>query len=156
MMTSLTRAALLLFTCFTSEVQASAEKQAEKPRVELEFRRAETKPSEGLTELTVPDTNDKIYVHKLADATNRDIAEARVVDDDGRGKPAIEIKFTKEGAKKMAKLSEQQQDKPLAILLDGKLISAPVVRAQFSERALITGAFTKEQVKDLVNNINGR
>lgn len=56
----------------------------------------------------------------------------------------------------MAKLSEQHKDKPLAILIDGKIISAPFVRAKFSERALLTGNFTKEEVDNLVKGINGK
>lgn len=154
-MTFLTRAALLLFACLAGVAQASADKPAEKPRVKVEFRRAETKPAEGLTEATIAGTKDKVYLPKMADATNDDIAEARSAED-GRAKPAVEIIFTKEGAKKMARLSEHHKDKPLAILVDEKVISAPVVKAKFSERALITGNFTKEEVDKLVKDINGK
>ena len=94
-------------------------------------------------------------MHKMADATNDDIAEARSAKD-GQAKPAVEVIFTKDGAKKMAKLSEQHKDKPLAILVDGKVISSPFVREKFSERALITGNFTKEEVGKLVQGINGK
>ena len=127
----------------------------EKPKVKVEFRRAETKSAEGLTEAIVVGTRDKVYLHKTADATNADIAEARAVVDDNN-KTFIEITFTKEGAKKMAALSEAQRDKPLAILVDGKVISAPIVRAKFSARAQITGKFTKEEVEKLVKAINAK
>ncbi len=131
-------------------------KPAEKPRIKFEFHRAETKPAEGLTESTVAGTNEKVYVYKFADITNQDIAEARIVKDDGPVSPAIKIIFTKEGAKKMAKLSEQHINKPLAIVVDGKVISAPIVKVRFSDQVLITGNFTKEQVDELVNGINGK
>jgi len=145
-------AALLCLTC-TSQIPAN--KPTDKPPFKVEFRRAERKPAEGLTEAIVAGTADKVYLHKSADATNADIIEARAAED-GQQRPAVEIIFTKEGAKKMAKLSEQHKDKPLAILVDGKVISAPVVRAQFSERALIGGNFTKEEVARLVKGINSK
>jgi preprotein translocase subunit SecD len=154
-MAPLTRSALLLIACFTGVAQASADKPAEKPRVKVEFRRAESKPAEGLTEAMVAGSMDKIYLHKMADATSEDIAEARSRED-GQGKPAVEIIFTREGAKKMAKLSEQHKDRPLAILVDGKVIAAPIVRAKFSERSMITGNFTREEVDKLVKGINGK
>ncbi len=156
-MASLTRAALLLFACFAGAAEAAADKPAEKqPRVKVEFRRAETQPAEGLTESTVAGTTDKVYVHKMADVTTQDIAEARLVEDCGFGMPAIEFIFTTEGAKKMAKLTEQHKDKPLAILVDGKVISAPVVKGIISDRALVSGRFTKEEVDKLVAGINGK
>jgi preprotein translocase subunit SecD len=154
-MTSFTHATLLLFACSVCVAQATADKPVDKPRVKVEFRRAETKPGEGLTEATVAGTKEKVYLHKTADVTAEDIAEARPAED-GRGKPAVEVIFTKEGGKKMAKLSEQHREKPLAILVDGKVISAPVVRAKFAERALITGTFTDEEVAKLVKSINGK
>jgi preprotein translocase subunit SecD len=56
----------------------------------------------------------------------------------------------------MAKLSEQHKGKPLAVLVDGKVIGAPIVKAPFSGRALITGNFTKEEVDKLLRGINGK
>ena len=154
-MASLTHTVLPLFACFVGLAQASADEPVEKPGIKVEFRRAETNPAAGLSEAMVTGTNGKVYLHKMADATNDDIAEARSADD-GQARPVVEIIFTKEGATKMAKLSEQHQDKPLAILIGGKVVSAPVVRSRFSERVLITGNFTKEEVDNLVKGINGK
>lgn len=61
-----------------------------------------------------------------------------------------------EGGKKMARLSDQHREKPLAILVDGKVIAAPVVREKIAERALITGNFTEEEVAKLVKSINAK
>src|SRR5207244_10186356 len=130
-------------------------KPDEKPKVKVEFRRAETKNADGLTPATIAGTDEKIYLHKTADATTADIADARV-GVDGACNPAIDVTFTKDGAKKMAALSEKHQGKPLAVLIDGKVVSAPVVRAKFSDRAQITGQFTKEEVEKLVKAINAK
>jgi len=154
-MISLSRAALLLFACLGCAFQALADEPAEKARAKVEFRRAETKAAEGLTEATVAGTGAKVYLHKTADATNVDIAEARFTVD-FNGNPAVEVIFTKEGAKKMAALSEEHMNKPLAILVDGKVISAPRVTAKFSERALITGRFTRDEVDKLIKSISAK
>src|SRR6478672_6188146 len=117
----------------------------DKEKVTVEFKRAEAKAAEGLTAATIVGTNEKVYLHKTADATSADIAVARAAKD-ANEKPIIEIEFTKEGAKKMAALSEAQKNKRIAILVNGKVLSAPVVRAKLSSRAQITGKFTQEEV----------
>jgi preprotein translocase subunit SecD len=146
---------MLAVLCAGFAVPVWAEKPDEKPKVKVEFRRAEAKNADGLTAAVVAGTTDKIYLHKAVEATNADIAEARVALDNAAN-PAIDILFTKEGAKKMEALSEKHQDKPLAILIDGKVVSAPVIRAKFSDKAQITGKFTKEEVEALVKAINAK
>ena len=134
--------------------EATDESQAPlKPAsIGLEIRRAEQKPAEGLTEAMVAGTDDHIYLYKTAETTNEDIAGVRVAKD-SQGNPAAEIIFTAEGAKKMEKLSAQHKDKPLAILIDGKVITAPLVRETLSQRIRITGRFTQEDVEKMVEGI---
>ncbi len=130
--------------------------QADEPvKAKLEFRRAETKPAEGLTEAMVLGQKDKIYLHKAAELTEADVAEVRV-GMDRFSDPCIDITFTKKGAEKMAKLSESHIDKPLAILVEGKVISSPTVYSKFSDQAQITGRFTKEEAEKLVKAIKSK
>lgn len=152
-MRSLFRGSLFAVACIGMSLPLASARLDEKPKVKVEFRRAEAKAAEGLTEAIVEGTTEKVYLHKTAAATNADIAAARSAEDDNK-KPVIEIEFTKEGAKKMAALSEAQKNKRIAILIDGKVVSAPVVRAKFSTHAQITGNFTKEEVEKLVKAIN--
>lgn len=154
-MHSLFRQSALMVACLGLVFPLASARPDDKPKVKVEFRRAETRSANGLTEATVVGTKEKVYLHKTADATNADIAEARAAVDDNN-KPFIEITFTKEGAKKMAALSEAQKNKPVAILIDGEVISAPIVRAKFSARAQITGKFTKEETEKLVKAINAK
>lgn len=118
----------------------------------VEFRRAETSPAKGLVEAKVEGTNNKVYLHKEAEIAADDIDSARV-GDDGFGNPAIEFTLTKEGGKKLAKLSDDHRNKPLAIVVDGKVISAPIIRAKISEKALITGKFTQKEAEQIVRAI---
>jgi preprotein translocase subunit SecD len=152
-MMALLRVSALAIVSVGFVLPARGDKPDEKPKVKFEIRRAETKAADGLIEATV--AGEKIYLHKTPDATNEDIAEARVVENSGQ-KAAIEVVFTREGAKKMATLSEQHTNKPVAILIDGKVISTPVVKTKFSERARITGEFTKEQAEKIVKDLTGK
>jgi preprotein translocase subunit SecD len=151
-MMALLRPALLAIVPLGVGLPVRADKD-EQPKVKLEVRRAETKAADGLIEATV--AGKKIYLHKTAEANNEDVAEARVVEAEGK-KPAIEIVFTKDGAKKMATLTEQHIDKPVAILIDGKVVAAPVVKAKISDRAQITGEFTKEDAEKIVKGLTGK
>ena len=154
-MARLTQMVCLLLASLLGVPQAGADKPDKKPRVRLEFRRAETKPAEGLTEATEMGPGVKVYLRKMADITNEDVAEARVAEA-ALGRPALEFIFTKEGARKMARLTEQHQDKPVALVVDGKVLSAPTVRGKLSTKAMITGRFTKEEAERIVRGLTGK
>jgi hypothetical protein len=139
----------------TSPPLDSSEMPATKPSIIVAFRRAENQPGEGLTETIVAGTTQKVYLHPSADATNEDIAESRAALDDQQN-PAVEITFTEAGAKKMAKLTEEHLNKPLAILVDGKVVSAPMIISGLGNKARITGNFTQDEVNRIVRGITGQ
>ena len=63
------------------------------------------------------------------------------------------IVLTDAGAKKMAELSATQSDKPIALLLDGQVIWAPIVRGSIGKEALLTGGkggLTQQQIDRLI------
>jgi outer membrane protein assembly factor BamB len=55
----------------------------------------------------------------------------------------------------MARVSEQHVGKPIAVVVGGKVISAPVVRGRFSKRAEVTGRFSREDAEQIVKEIKG-
>ena len=118
---------VVLLSTLVGALFQTAQKQDEKARVKIEFRRAETSPGEGLTEATEPGTSRKIYLHKTADVTAADIAEARP-SQNADGKPVMEITLTKEGEEN-GRPDRKAISKPLAILINGKLVMAPVVHS---------------------------
>lgn len=70
---------------------------------------------------------------------------------DGYGNPVVDIEFNAGGAGTFANVTARNVNKPLAILLDKKIISAPNVREPISGgRAQISGNFTIDEVQDLV------
>jgi preprotein translocase subunit SecD len=122
------------------------------PRVEI--RRAEKAPADGLTEAVVVGGKDKVYLHKAAALTAADIASARAAGTPQD--PSLEITFTEAGAKKAAKLSEDHADRPLAVLVGGKVVAAPVARAKFGGTVRVTGSFTAEEAAKLAKVIGGK
>lgn len=87
--------------------------------------------------------------------TGADLSSAKVVFDNTTGKPAVSIQFTKEGGEKFATITERNVKKPLAIVLDGQLVSAPIVQEKITGgSAQITGNFTMEEAKTLVIQLN--
>jgi preprotein translocase subunit SecD len=52
---------------------------------------------------------------------------------------AVKVYFSDAGAQKMRALSSVQKEKLIAMILDGKVIFAPRIRAEISKDAVITG-----------------
>lgn len=69
--------------------------------------------------------------------------------------PEVALEFDSEGAKLFEKLTEKNIGKPIAIFLDGELISAPTVNAKIPDgSAVISGRFNLLEAKELSRNLN--
>ncbi|MBI3625452.1 MAG: protein translocase subunit SecD, partial [Candidatus Rokubacteria bacterium] len=89
-------------------------------------------------------------VKKKTLLTGADLATARVSIDQTTSEPYVSVEFNKTGEKVFGELTEQNVGKQLAIILDGNIHSAPVIRERIpSGRAQITGGFTPEVATDL-------
>ena len=64
----------------------------------------------------------------------------------------VQLKFDSEGAKKFGQITEQYKGYRFAIVLDGAIQSAPVIRdAIYGGDAVITGRFTEEEARGLAS-----
>jgi preprotein translocase subunit SecD len=100
---------------------------------------------ESGTERKIP-----FVVGKKALLTGRDLTTARVSIDQNTGEPYVSVEFNAAGAKAFGDLTEANVGKRLAIVLDGNVHSAPVIRERIpSGRAQITGGFTTQEATDL-------
>jgi len=64
--------------------------------------------------------------------------------------PYVSITFDSEGARRFGDLTEKNVNRRLAIVLDGKIHSAPVIRERIGGgRASISGSFTHDEARDL-------
>jgi protein-export SecD/SecF family membrane protein len=69
--------------------------------------------------------------------------------------PVISLQFNQEGAKLFEEITARNIGKPLAIYIDGMMISAPIVREKIvGGQAQISGGFTIIQAQELSRNLN--
>lgn len=94
--------------------------------------------------------DEKPIILKTTVLTGADLKMARP-ESDGYGKPVVGIEFNPQGAKKFKEVTERNIGKPIAIVLDGRIISAPIVNEAIpAGKAVISGSFTPQEVGDLV------
>ena len=80
---------------------------------------------------------------------------ADVTFDQTSGQPVVSLRFTKEGADMFAEITERNVGKPLAIVLDDSVVSAPIVQETITGgSAQISGDFTLDEAKSLVIQLN--
>lgn len=73
----------------------------------------------------------------------------------GLSEPQVSLKFDEEGTKIFAELTKRNIGKTVAIYLDGQIISAPTVQTEIANgEAVITGNFTLDEAKKLVQRLN--
>ena len=90
-----------------------------------------------------------------SDLTGKDLQSAAVTFETQDRQPAVSLKFKDSGKDKFAKLTKEFLGKPLAILLDNSLLSAPTVQAEIvSGDAIISGSFTLDEAKFLATQLN--
>ena len=66
------------------------------------------------------------------------------------GQPVVSFRFDTVGARRFAEATRDNVGKPFAIVLDNKVISAPVIREPIlGGSGIISGSFTTESAKDL-------
>lgn len=93
----------------------------------------------------------KMYyaVEKRRTVTGRDLSNATA--SRGQfGQPNVEFTLTPSGAQAFGDLTGQNVGNGLAIVLDGRVVSAPVIKSKISDRGQIEGNFTAQEVQDLV------
>jgi protein-export membrane protein SecD len=95
------------------------------------------------------DTSTIYYmVKKVAAVTGQDLRSARAsVDENNR--PAVSFTLSNEGGRKFGKVSGENIGRQLAIILDGRVQSAPTLESKINSEGRITGSFTPEEVADL-------
>jgi len=95
---------------------------------------------------------DELFVK--TDITGADLARAFVSFDQTTGEPQIGFEMTSEGGEKFEALTKEIQGQPLAIYLDGRLVSAPIVQSSIRDRGRITGDFSLEEANNLAIQLN--
>ena len=90
-----------------------------------------------------------LLLEKKVELTGSGLKDA-YVGIDNNGLPEVRLEFNRKGAGRFAKITGANIEKRLAIVLDGKVFSAPVIRDRIpGGKAQISGRFTMQEAKDL-------
>jgi len=87
-------------------------------------------------------------LNRVAAVTGRDLSSAEV-SRDLNGRPSVNFTLTRDGAARFSRVTGQNVGKLLAIVLDRRVVDAPVIQSQISDRGEITGGFTPQKAQDL-------
>ena len=72
---------------------------------------------------------------------------------DERGRAAVNFKTSAEGSSRMGMLTRLNIDRPMGIVLDGQLHSAPNINSAIFSRGEISGDFSQEEIQELIINL---
>ena len=77
------------------------------------------------------------------------------VQHDNDGVVQIQLNFTEDGARRFAEVTERLRGKRIGMLVQGRLVSAPVIRDRISGgSAIISGNMTETEANDLAAKLN--
>jgi hypothetical protein len=123
--------------------------------VRFEVRLAEETPVAGLVVAQIPGSSRVIYMHPEIIVSNDDIAESSVLQA-GPERFSIAVRFLSPGAARMRQATSAHVGRPLAILIDGSVVAAPVVRAPISDQALVSGDYTRADAERIADGMKLR
>ena len=87
--------------------------------------------------------------------SGRDVAKAQLSFQQNTQAPIVLLSFNDKGKDLFGQITTENVGKPIAIFLDGELISSPVVNEPIKDgQAQISGSFTIPEAKELVKNLN--
>ncbi len=91
---------------------------------------------------------DFYLVKKAAVVTGRELRTARRSQDE-YGQPNVRFDLQPSAADKFGAFTESHIGTPMAIVLDGRVMSAPVIRARITDSGVIEGNYSIEEAEDL-------
>jgi preprotein translocase subunit SecD len=111
--------------------------------------------AEAMTNNAGSAREETLYVQKTPLLDQTAISSATVATDTSTGAPHIDVEFSEVGRELFAAITKENINKRLAIVLDGHLYSAPVIKTEISGgKAQITGSFTEQEARELAAKIN--
>jgi preprotein translocase subunit SecD len=92
---------------------------------------------------------------KQTELSGKDLSTSSVVFDPNTGQPQVQLKFNSTGTTKFADITKRNIGKPVAIVLDNIIITAPNVNESIpTGDAVISGGFTQADAKALSTQLN--
>lgn len=125
---------------------------ADGPEPTLEFRLADDAETPGWQKMELPSSETPIFVSGEASLNGSQIEKVSFYKD-ANGSPSIGFTLTDDGAKAMEAITSRNLNKKLAIVLDGKVVSAPTIRSTITREVQLTGRFDKDSLLKLFHAI---
>jgi len=91
-------------------------------------------------------------VEKRRTVTGRDLSNARPAPGQF-GQPVVEFTLKPQAADTFGELTGKNVGSGLAVVLDGRVVTAPVINSQIRDRGQIEGGFTQESAQDLATTL---
>ena len=105
--------------------------------------------NEVLPSIDAAEQGQFYILEKAAVVTGEELVDAQP-DFDQNGRPAVSFRFNPTGARKFGTYTAENIGSPFAIVLDGEVISAPVIQGHIpGGSGIITGSFTVEESTNL-------
>jgi preprotein translocase subunit SecD len=97
-----------------------------------------------------PSSPQSAIIKKQVLVSGGELIDAQPGFDQRNGQPIVSFKFNTSGSRKFAQATTEHVKEPFAIVLDGKVISAPVIQEPITGgQGQISGNFTVQQANDL-------
>lgn len=92
----------------------------------------------------------RYVISKRVEVAGENLVDAQATVDQMTGQPVVTFRFDQTGARRFAEVTQANLGRPFAIVLDNKVISAPVIRSPIiGGSGQIEGGFTFQQANDL-------
>lgn len=139
-----------------SDIKEAIQKLGETPTLDFYLARPEARSK--IANLQTLDGSDISQLKDLfqgSGLTGQFLTGARVEFQQTAGQPEVAVTFNSEGTKILRELTGKNIGNILAIVLDGKIVSAPVIQSEVPNgQAVITGRFTIPEAQKLAQNLN--
>ncbi|NCC95399.1 MAG: protein translocase subunit SecD [Synergistales bacterium] len=131
---------------FEAAVKRWNEVKAQRDQLEAKLREeASSDPSS----FVAIDEAGRVYLLGPAYVTGKDLKDAKT-NFDNLGRPVVSLEFNDQGAKLFDSATAENVGNQIAIVLDGSVVSAPVVQERITGGAAqISGKFTPEEARNL-------
>jgi len=127
----------------------------QKSQEEIEALVSSASASSTLEQLILSGVIDETDLYRDTGLTGRYVEQATVVRDQYTNQPVVSLDFDSEGGSLFGDLTEANVGEVMAIILDGVVISDPVIQtAIYGGTAQISGQFTPDEANELARNLN--
>jgi preprotein translocase subunit SecD len=124
--------------------------------VRIEVRLAETEAAGALRAARIAGSDRVVYLHPETVVSNGDVADSRAVPSDDGLRFSVLVELHPPAAERMRRATSAHVGRPLAILIDGEVAVAPIVRSPIGETAVITGNYSKAEAQRIADGLTLR